>query len=810
MQNFEKLGAFYLGREYDLQNDASTDNLLLYDSKDLTTHAVVVGMTGSGKTGLCLGLLEEAGMDRIPAIVIDPKGDIANLLLTFPDLATEDFLPWVDASQATREEISVDEFAEKEATKWRKGLESWGQSGDRIRKLRETVDMRIYTPGSNAGRPVTILKSFDAPDQKIIDDADALRERISSATSGLLALLDIDADPIRSREHIFISNILDAAWREGKNLDLGQLIGQIQTPPFERVGVMQLDAFFPAKDRMELAMTLNNLLASPSFSNWMTGESLNIKRLLHTEEGKPCISIMSIAHLNDNERMFFVTILLNEVLSWMRTQAGTSSLRAMLYMDEVFGYFPPTKNPPSKQPMLTLLKQARAFGLGVVLATQNPVDLDYKGLSNTGTWFLGRLQTERDKNRVLEGLEGASAQSGSSFNRAEMEKILAGLGSRRFLMNNVHEDEPVIFETRWAMSYLRGPLTRNQIQKLVEKEDPQAASATLNADAAASVAEKIAPPKIKEDPRILIPPDVEQRFLTITRRIDPETRLVYRPALYAQARMHYVRASYKIDQWVEKTFLPKIVEDMMPNEVWEESEAPADSDYDFDREAGADAEFSDVPNDFYNAKNYKTWEKELKSYLYREFVMTVWKCAKLKAYSEAGETLGDFKVRIEQKVSELRDDEVEKLRKKYASKFRTAKDKVRRAEDKVEVQEEQYQQSRTSSWLNIGQTIMGAVMGRRTARSAGTSIRSYGRVGKEKADIARAEDNLEEVRIQFEELEAQFNEDLAELEEKLDVENMEFEELTLAPRKSDISVEDFCMCWLPWKVDSSGIAEPVY
>ena len=442
------------------------------------------------------------------------------------------------------------------------------------------------------------------------------------------------------------------------------------------------------------------------------------------------------------------------------------------------------------------------------MATQNPVDLDYKGLSNTGTWFLGRLQTERDKDRVIEGLEGASAQSGASFDRAEMEKILAGLGARRFLMNNVHDDGPVIFETRWAMSYLRGPLTRNQIQQLVEKEDPGAA--TAGDDSGQPQREKIEPPKIKEDPRMMVPPEVNQKYLTITRRIDPETRLVYRPALFASVRLHYVRASYKIDQWVEKNFLPSVQADMMPNEVWEESELPPDTNYDFDREAGNDAEFSDVPSEYFNKKNHKTWEKELKSFVYREFVMTVWKCPKLKLYSEAGETLGDFKVRIEQKVSELRDTEVEKLRKKYATKFRTAKDKIRRAEDRVEVQEDQYKQSRTSSWLSIGQTVMGAFMGRRTSRSAGTSIRSFGRAGKEKADIARAEDNLEEVTIQFEDLEAQFNEDIAELEEKLDVENLEFEELTLAPRKSDISIDDFCMCWVPWKVDSSGIAEPVY
>ena len=341
---------------------------------------------------------------------------------------------------------------------------SWGQGPDRIKTLRDKVDISIFTPGSNAGIPITVLKSFDAPDASVLDDSDSFRERIQSATSGLLALLGINADPIQSREFILVSKIFDAAWRTGKNLDIASLIGEIQTPPFKKVGIIELEKFYPEKDRMTLAMTLNNLLASPSFESWLQGEPLNIKKLLHTETGKTRISILSIAHLSDKERMFFVTILLNEMIAWMRTQAGTSSLRALLYMDEVFGYFPPQSNPPSKTPMLTLLKQARAYGLGCILATQNPVDLDYKGLSNTGTWFLGRLQTERDKARVLEGLEGASASTGVAFNRSAMEETLAGLGSRVFLMNNVHDDQPVVFHTRWAMSYLRGPLTRTHIE----------------------------------------------------------------------------------------------------------------------------------------------------------------------------------------------------------------------------------------------------------------------------------------------------------------------------------------------------------
>jgi hypothetical protein len=454
MADIDKPGSFYLGRPHDLKSGKTGAEPLLYDSKDLTTHAVCVGMTGSGKTGLCLALMEEAALNGIPALAIDPKGDLGNLLLAFPNLAPGDFRPWIDESEAARKKMSPDDFAASQAELWRKGLAEWGQGPDRIQRFCDSVDRAIYTPGSSAGIPITVLKSFAAPPKELVADADAFSERVASATSGLLALLGVDADPVRSREHIFLATLLDTAWRANNDVDLRDLIQDINRPQISKVGAVDLESFYPAKDRTKLAMSLNSLLASPSFSSWLEGEPLDMKRLLYTPEGKPRLAIISIAHLDDAQRMFFVTILLNEVLSWIRTQPGTSSLRALLYMDEVFGYFPPLGNPPAKRPMLTLLKQARAFGLGCVLATQNPVDLDYKGLSNAGTWFLGRLQTERDKARVIEGLEGASAQASASFNRQEMEAALAALGNRVFLMNNVHEDAPVTFKTRWAMSYL--------------------------------------------------------------------------------------------------------------------------------------------------------------------------------------------------------------------------------------------------------------------------------------------------------------------------------------------------------------------
>ncbi|QDT51044.1 AAA-like domain protein [Symmachiella dynata] len=810
MQNFEKLGAFYLGKLFDMTRAALRDELLLYDSKDLTTHAVCVGMTGSGKTGLCLSLLEEAAIDGIPAIAIDPKGDLGNLLLTFPDLAPDDFRPWIEESAATRAGLTPDEFAAKTADQWRDGLAEWGQTPERIAKFRQAVDMGIYTPGSNAGLPLTILRSFDAPPQELIDDSDALRERISSATSGLLALLGIDADPIRSREHILLSNIFEHAWRDGRHLDVASLIRGVQNPPFKTVGVVDLETFFPAKNRNELAMNLNNLLASPSFASWMEGEPLNIRNLLYTAEGKPRLSIISIAHLSDAERMFFVTILLNEVLAWVRTQPGTSSLRALLYMDEVFGYFPPTANPPSKTPMLTLLKQARAYGLGVVLATQNPVDLDYKGLSNTGTWFLGRLQTERDKARVLEGLEGASAQAGTGFDRQKMEATLAGLGSRVFLMNNVHDDEPVVFQTRWALSYLRGPLTRGQIERLMaDKKQLAAEAAVASMDVATAgqtgdVAEK----------RPHLPAKVDELFLVRTHAVPRDSRLTYRPALLCKARLHFVKSTYKVDQWQDFTLLSTLGEEM-PSDVWEAAQVIDAAQLETENEPEIDADFATVPADCLQAKSYPTWQKKLKEHLYQSQELSVWKCAALKTYSAAGEPEGDFRIRLAQTAREHRDLQVEKIRDRFTTKLQRLQGKIQTAEERVAREKSQATKATTDSVISIGSTILGALFGRKIASRtnvgrASTSMRSAGRAAQQRSDVARAEEKVENLNEQVEDLQRQFEEDVDQLEEAFQVDALELEELSMRPRKSDIDVDEVALLWTPWRVDADGTAEPVF
>lgn len=466
---YEKLGQFYLGREVDPDGKPS-NTPLLYDSSDLTTHGVCVGMTGSGKTGLCLALLEEAAMDSIPALIVDPKGDLGNLMLTFPQMRGEDFTPWVNAEDAAKANVPVEEFGTMEAEKWKKGLADWGQTPERIAALREKADIAIYTPGSNAGIPLSILRSFAAPDKTVAEDAELLAERVQSTAAGVLGLLGIDADPLKSREFSLLSTILQDAWSRGQSPDLAALIAAVQNPPFDKIGVLSLEEFYPQKQRTGLVMALNNLLASPGFAAWREGAPLDIASLLHTPQGKPRLAVISIAHLSDAERMFFVTTLLQELIAWMRRQPGTSSLRALFYMDEIFGYLPPVANPPSKGPLMLLLKQARAFGLGLLFATQNPADLDYKALANCGTWFIGRLQTDRDKQRVLEGLENASA--GGTADRTALMTLLNALGKRIFLLNSVHLPAPVLFQTRWTMSYLRGPLTRDQIRTLMDAARP--------------------------------------------------------------------------------------------------------------------------------------------------------------------------------------------------------------------------------------------------------------------------------------------------------------------------------------------------
>lgn len=802
MQDYEKLGVFYLGREYDLSANKPKEDLVLYDSKDLTTHALCVGMTGSGKTGLCLALLEEAAIDGIPAIIIDPKGDLGNLLLTFPQLRPEDFAPYIDPAEATRAGRTPEEQAKIVAAEWKQGLADWGQSPERIARLREAADVAIYTPGSNAGLPLTVLRSFAAPPQSTRDNPEAFRETVSAAAASLLGLLGIEADPLKSREQILISSILEKTWRDGKDLDIAGLIRAIQTPGFDKVGVMDLESFFPAKERFELSMQLNNLLASPGFSAWLEGESLDIQRLLYTPAGKPRLSILSIAHLSDAERMFFVTILLSETISWMRNQSGTSSLRALLYMDEVFGYFPPSKNPPSKTPMLTLLKQARAFGLGVVLATQNPVDLDYKGLANCGTWLLGRLQTERDKMRVLDGLEGASTQAGATFDRAKMEQILSGLGKRVFLMNNVHEDQPIVFQSRWALSYLRGPLTREQISSLMqERKGASSAGGTPT-----SLRGRDSGPSSQNRP--VLPPDIAEKFLPLRAPIPAGGKLVYRPAVLGLAKVHFAQTTTGVDVWKSLSLIAPIDAEVPPD-VWTTAEVAEDDAPELESAPFGTANFASLAADLSRPKKYSELATALKDHLYRSQKCQLWKCAALKQVSQAGESEADFRIRLSQTGRETRDGQLEKLRQKYAPKITSITEQIRKAEVRVEKEKSQSTQQMLGTALSFGSTILSALMGRKLTSAsninkASSAMKSAGRAFREQQDVSQAGETVEAYKERLANLDAEFKAEAEKIQTGFDADQLQLEEVAVQPKKADISVSQVLLLWEPWVQSPDG------
>ena len=801
-QDYEKLGAFYLGREFDPAANTLKEDLVLYDSKDLTTHAVCVGMTGSGKTGLCLSLLEEAAIDGVPAICIDPKGDLGNLMLTFPDLAPADFRPWVDAGDAARKGIGIDELAAKTAETWKNGLAEWDQAPERIGKLRAAADVSIYTPGAETGLPLSVLRSFSPPSPELLADAGALRDRVGAVVAGLLSLLGIEADPIGSREHILLANILESAWRAGLSLDMTGLIQAVQKPAFDKLGAFDLETFFPAKDRLKLAMQLNNLIASPGLATWMQGEPLDAQRLLFTPEGKPRISIISIAHLNDAERMFIVTLVLNEVIAWMRAQSGTGSLRAILYMDEIFGFFPPTANPPSKQPMLTLLKQARAFGLGCVLATQNPVDLDYKGLANCGTWFIGRLQTERDKLRVIEGLKSALA---GREDGADLEALMSSLTQRVFLMRNVHDDAPVLMKTRWALSYLRGPLTGPEIARVMASRKssgaPAAEVATNNLPTGT------APPAT----RPAVGAGISEYFLRPTKGTGA---VLYKPMVAGFAKLHFVDSKLALDEWQTAGWLAPL-DDGAGNASWEDASHDPQLKSRLAAAPAADAEYAELPGPALRAASYAAWAKGLQSHLYETARANLLWSEAFKAASRAGETEGDFRARLTLAAREKRDAAVAELRKRWQAKLQTLQDQIRRGQERRERESSQLSQQKINSALSIGSSILGALLGRKAISATnvgriGSAARSATRIGRESQDVTRAEESLEVLQQRLADTQREVEAEVARLETTLDPLTIALRAIEVPARKSDIAVGEVALVWAPWRKGADGFPAPAF
>ncbi len=799
-------GKLYLGQVVDPSTHERTDESVMYDSGQLTTHGVIVGMTGSGKTGLSMILLEEALLQGIPTLIIDPKGDMGNLLLQFPDFEAKDFAPWIDPAEADRDGKTVDEVAAATAELWKGGLAKSGIEGDRLAALRDAARFTIYTPGSTAGIPLNIVGSLGAPDQSV--DAETLTEEIEGFTSSLLGLVGVDSDPISGREHILIANLLSHAWTAGRDLDLPTLITQIQDPPIRKLGVIELDTFFPAKDRTALALKLNGLIASPAFAGWVQGAPLDPAALLYTDDGKPRASIISIAHLSDEERQFVVTLVLSKVITWMRSQPGTSELRALVYMDEVFGFVPPTAAPPSKKPILTILKQARAFGLGMVLATQNPVDMDYKALSNAGTWMIGRLQTERDKGRLLEGLESASG----GVDVSKVDATISGLDKREFVLHSTKADAPTVFTTRWAQSYLAGPLTREKISDLMakspERDVAEAPTAATGAAAAAEPDAAAAQVELADDESAVAPKvadGVEVRYL------DPAASWAEEVGAVAGGGRLAAGLVARVELLFDETKA-----DLRHQEEWEavifpldgqtaDADDAVDVDYD-DRDLRRDPPEGAVyvlPDAPIHTKTYfSKAQTALKNHVYQHETTTLYHNPHLKLFSRVGESEDEFRARCAKAAEDQVDAEADKLRESLESKVDRIKAAIAKAEDKVREVEADAKGRGKDELLSAAGDLLGGLLGGRKSTSSilsgvrrASSKRREG--GKAAERLATAQNRLEEKVDDLEELEEELAESLMDIQDDWADKAEDVQELEVGLEKTDITVDDLALVWIP-------------
>ncbi len=822
MSNQQFDGNFYIGRLYDLQADQLTQKPVLYDPDDLTTHGVVVGMTGSGKTGLCIDILEEAALNGIPALLIDPKGDIGNLLLHFPSLSPEDFQPWIDPDEARRDGKSIAEAAAQTAEIWRDGLEKWDIQPERIQRVKDAVEYAVYTPGSDAGLPISIVSTLAAPPLSWEQERELLREKISSTVTALLSLVGIDADPMRSREHILLANIFEEAWKNKRDLTLTELILQVQNPPLEKLGAFEVEQFFPDDDRMALAMQLNSLLASPAFQAWMEGEPLDPERLLWTPEGEPRQTVFYLAHLSDRERMFFVTLLLSAVESWMRTQPGSPSLRALIYFDEVLGFLPPVKEPPSKAPLMRMFKQARAFGVGMLLATQNPVDLDYKALSNAGTWFVGRLQTEQDKARLLDGLESATAGKGG-FDRSTADKTISTLGKRVFLLHNVHEKAPQIFHTRWAMAYLKGPITRTQLRELnqlvnagpvSERGDGRAGSVpTLPAeeDVTAGVKESLVGSQTKP----AVPGGVGEYFLpnnqTAAAALKEAGRqgddlqpvgILYRPVLVAQAQVRF--SKYHLDSMHTYT---AFVEEPDPRAGldWDEYMVDAIEVGDLDHAPAPQARFSALEAPLSDSRALKALDDDFIEYLYHKAELRVPYNPGLDLVADPDMGKAEFRIACSTAARKARDDEIDKIKERYLKKMKAIQVKLEKEQRELSEDEAEFNARKMEEMATHFENVLGLFGGSRSSRRVSSSLTKRRLTAKAKADIAESQDAIEGFKAELMELEGEMAEEIDEIEDRWEEIAATIEDKVFTTYKKDIRLELFGVGWLPyWQLSGEG------
>ena len=806
---------YFLGRIFDPKAGALTADPLLLDPSNLTTHAVITGITGSGKTGLCIGLLEEAALHGTPAIIIDPKGDLTNLLLHFPSLLPSDFEPWIDPEVAKQQGKPVPQVAQETADRWRKDLSDWGMGPDQIKELADSAEFQIYTPGSTSGVPVNILSSFAAPTIPWEDNSEVLRERINSTVTALLGLIGLsNIDPLRSREHILLSNLIETAWMNGKSLTLTDLILQVQNPPMPNLGAFPMDSFYPEKDRFDLALMLNNFLASPSFQVWQQGQSLDIGQILSTKSGKPRHAIFYIAHLSETERMFFVTLLFAAVETWMRGQQGTGNLRTILYFDEIVGYLPPVANPPSKTIMMRMLKQARACGVGLLLATQNPVDVDYKALSNAGTWMIGRLQTEQDKQRLLDGLSSARGNT----NIAEIDRMISGLGKRVFLLHSIYKSEHVLFGTRWTMNYLAGPLMRTQIPALLKLNGAAKHVETVQpaAPAGAATAQAASAPSAAtggiSDSRPAIQGDVSEFFMANNLGVAEAVSkanlsagiqasgLVYRAALLTQAEVRYPARQYNLD-YARK--VSAIVDDPgMGLTKWESyagGEIPASN---LQNQPQPNARFHLVPGFLSQEKRINELQKDFIEWLFRTGTIKLKSIPALKLYGGPEVNDADFKKQADAAIQDLMKADLDKVNQKYETKIQALERKIASQEMDVTNAEKQVSNRRLETLATGGSAILGMLTGRK--RSINSSITKVRMTSEAKDRLDAEKQNLDQLKAQLEELKKDSAAELAAVNEKWIGKLDEVKEMPLSPTKSNIFMDVFGVIWLPYYAVTAG------
>ncbi len=769
---YEKAGLFYLGKDVDKTTFEPTDVLTLLKNKNFTTHAAIIGMTGSGKTGLGIGIIEEAAIDNIPSIVIDPKGDMGDLCLTDPEFSAETFTPWVaDEARAKGEDPAA--YAAKTAAMWKEGIESWDQDTERVARF-AAVPKTIYTPGSTAGVPVNLMGSLAVPPAPIMEDTDNFTSYLKSTVTGLLSLLGIVADPLDSKEYILLAQIITRSWQEGRALSLADLIAAIIQPAFETIGVLPLDSFYPQNERFKFATRFNAVIASPNFANWLSGESLDIDKLLYDGNGRARIAIFSIAHLGDDERMFFVTLLLNKYLAWMRLQSGANRLRTLLYMDEIYGFFPPVKNPPSKEPMITLLKQARAYGIGIVLSTQNPVDLDYKGLANIGTWCIGRLQTTQDIDRVIDGLGG---KVDASFDKKEIQNLLANLRKRTFFLKSAHLEDIRLFGTRWVMSYLKGPLKKEEIATLMANQ-----KATLSA---ATPSPKQTTHASPEGYAKLIDLDegVMQYF-----EPDPSETYHYTPSLGAEVSIGFHNAAKGIDLTREQTCRLDLEDAPLD---WDALDCEAEPFDTLPTKAPAQALFAPLPDAISDDKALRLTTRALRDHLYATERLELYRCRKPRLESEPGESRDAFAVRLQDLLDEAKESDLETLKERYGKKEQRLLDQRTRAEARVAKE----QADSNSSLVDVGISVLGALFGRKSVTSIGRAINKGSRAYKERGQLSRAEARVAEIDEKLSDLEIELEEKIDELSEKYALDNHPIESFTIKPKKSDIAIEQIAIVW---------------